>query len=238
MDAGRPGVPELDRTGNIAAGLYEILRAEVVAGRFSPGQRLSEASLGRQYGVSRSPVREAVASLERDGLVVRNGMVIRVRERTEQEILDIYQLRIHMEGATAADAAQRRQPVDLRRLASALDAAEAVDGADPEAMMSANRLFHDALAAAAHNQTLSDLQERLTAQVHTLPATTLSTPGRWAEAREEHRLIMRAVEDRDSETARSVAERHLTEARDIRISLYESAGSAPATPPGRPGPGR
>jgi DNA-binding GntR family transcriptional regulator len=221
MDAGRPGVPELDRSGNIAAGLYEIIRAEVVAGRFSPGQRLSEASLSRQYGVSRSPVREAVASLERDGLVARNGMVIRVRERTEQEILDIYQVRIYLEGATAADAAQRRQPVDLRRLGAALDAAQAVDRADPQAMMAANRQFHDALAASARNETLAELQERLTAQVHTLPATTLSMPGRWPRACEEHRLILRAVEDRDSATARSVAELHMTEARDIRIRLYE-----------------
>lgn len=237
-DGATSGVPELDRSGNMADGLYEIIRAEVVAGRFKPGQRLSEASLGRQYGVSRSPVREAVASLERDGLVVRNGMVIRVRERTEQEILDIYQVRIYMEGATAADAAQRRQPMDLRRLGAALNGAETVNLTDPQAMMSANRLFHDALAAAAHNATLAELQERLTAQVHTLPATTLSTPGRWQAACEEHRLIMRAVEDRDSETARSVAEKHMTEARDIRIRLYESVVSTPATASGGPEEGR
>jgi DNA-binding GntR family transcriptional regulator len=206
----------------MAAGLYEIIRAEVVSGRLAPGQRLSEASLGRQYGVSRSPVREAVASLERDGLVVRNGMVIRIRERTEQEILDIYQVRIYMEGATAADAAQRHQPMDLRRLNAALDTADIVDTDDLEAMVSANRLFHDALTAAAHNATLAELQERLTAQIHTLPAKTLSAPGRWQEACEEHRLIVRAVRERDSETARFIAEKHMVEARDIRVRLFES----------------
>lgn len=228
-DGGISAVPELDRSGNMSAALYEIIRTEVVAGRLAPGQRLSEASISRQYGVSRSPVREAVASLERDGLLVRSGMVISVRERTEQEILDIYQVRICMEGATAADAAQRRQPMDLRRLAAALDVADTVDLTDPRAMVSANRLFHDALVGAAHNTILAELQERLTAQIHTLPATTLSAPGRWQEACGEHQLIMRAVEDRDSGTARSVAEKHMTEARDIRIKLYESIVSASAT---------
>lgn len=218
-------VRELDRSGGMATGLYELIRADVVAGRVLPGQRLSEASLGRQYGVSRSPVREAVAYLERDGLVVRSGMVIRVRERTEQEILDIYQVRIYLESATAGDAAQRRQPMDLRRLGAALDVADNADVTDPQVLMSANRMFHDALAAAAHNATLAELQDRLTAQVNILPATTLSTPGRWPQACEEHRLIVRAVEDRDSETARAVAEKHMTEARDIRLRLYESSVS-------------
>lgn len=220
---GISALPELNRSGNIAAGLYEIIRAEVVAGRLTPGQRLSEASLGRQYGISRSPVREAVTSLERDGLVERNGMVIRIRERTEQEILDIYQVRIYMEGASAADAAQRHQPMDLRRLDAVLDAADAVDTSDLEAMVSSNRLFHDTLTAAAHNATLTELQDRLTAQIHTLPAKTLGAPGRWREACEEHRLIVRAVRDRDPETARSLAERHMAEARDIRVRLFEAA---------------
>lgn len=219
---GRQNAADLDRSGSIAAGLYEFIRAEVIAGRFTPGQRLSEASLSRQYKVSRSPVREAVAALEREGLVTRNGMVIRVRERTEQEILDIYQVRIHLEGALAADAAQRRQPMDLRRLRIALGAADSVDVTDPHALMAANRVFHDALTAAAHNTTLAELQDRLTAQINITPATTLSSEGRWPEACEEHRLIARAVEDRDSETARVIAEKHMTTARDIRIRLYES----------------
>ena len=221
-DASAEPVRELNRADGIAAGFYELIRADVVAGRIAPGERLSEASLSRKYGVSRSPVREAVASLERDGLVERSGLVIRVRERTEQEILDIYQVRIHLEGAIANDAAQRRQPMDLRRLDAALEKAEHADIADPGALMSANRVFHGAMSAAAHNATLAELQERLTAQITIIPATTLSTPGRWEEACREHELIVRAVEARDSEAARAIAEKHMGRARDIRIELYES----------------
>lgn len=214
--------PTLRTTDGKAAGFYELIRAAIVSGRLAPGERLSEASLGREYGASRSPIREALASLDRDGLVERHGMTVRVRERTPGEVLDIYQLRIHIEGALAHDAALRRQPIDLGRLEGALGVGENVDRADPTALMEANRVFHSVLSAAAHNATLSDVQDRLTAQVAVLPATTLSVNGRWEEACDEHRRIVEAIRASDADTARAVAEQHMKTARDIRLKLYES----------------
>lgn len=215
------GARPLDVSGGKAAGFYELLRAEVISGALAPGQRLSEASLSRQYGVSRSPVREALASLERDGLVERIGMIARVRERTAEEMLDIYQVRIYLEGAIAADAAQRRNAIDVRRLKTALEAGADVDPGDPKQLLAANRVFHNALAAASHNATLADLQTRLNAQIATLPAKTLGYPGRWPEAHNEHAEILEAVEAQNADTARAIAEKHMTRARDIRLTLYE-----------------
>ena len=221
--AATPGGAErrLDSSAGVAAGFHELMRADVIAGRLAPGQRLSEASLSRQYGVSRSPVREALASLERDGLIERRGLVAHVRQRSVDETLDIYQVRIYLEGAIAKDAAQRRNPHDLRRLESALQFGRTVDPADPDALLTANRLFHDALAQASHNATLIELQDRLTAQVATLPATTLSVPGRWTQAQDEHERISSAVAAGDADTAQGIADQHMTEARDIRMKLYE-----------------
>lgn len=199
---------------------YEQLKADVLAGRLAPGQRLSEASLSREYGMSRSPIREATIRLEHDGLIERQGMIVRVRERTFDEIIDIYRVRVHLEGAIAADAATRSQELDLVRLQSAVDAESRVRTADPQEVVGANRAFHDALAAAAHNVTLADLQQRLTEQVATMPSTTLNSPGRWGEAHEEHEQICQAVRDRDQSAARSLAEQHMGRARDIRLALY------------------
>jgi DNA-binding GntR family transcriptional regulator len=212
----------LDVSGGKAAGFYDLIRADVMSGRLAPGQRLSEASLSRQYNVSRSPVREALAQLDRDGLLERRGSVVYVRERTAGEVLDIYQVRIYLEGAIAADAAQRRHPLDLRRLEWALEIGDAVTSSDPMGLMEANRTFHKLLVDAAHNATLADLQNRLTAQVAVLPATTLAVDGRWDEARAEHRAIVTAVEAGDAAAARAAAELHITKARDIRLKLYES----------------
>lgn len=220
-DATSDGARPLDVSGGKAAGFYELLRADVVSGALVPGQRLSEASLSRQYGVSRSPVREALASLERDGLIERVGLVARVRKRAAEEMLDIYQVRIYLEGAIAGDAAQRRNAIDVRRLKAALETGVGVDVTDPKALLAANRVFHDALAAASHNGTLADLQRRLNAQIATLPAKTLGYPGRWPQAHTEHAEIIDAVEARDADTARAIAERHMARARDIRQTLYD-----------------
>lgn len=209
-------------TDGKAAGFYELIRNAIVSGSLGPGERVSEAGLAREYGASRSPIREALASLDRDGLVERHGLMVRVRERTPEEVLDIYRLRIHIEGAIAYDAAHRRQLLDLSRLEAAIDFAADVDSDDPDAMIQANRLFHSALSVAAHNETLSETQDRLSTQVAVLPSTTLGAPGRWSEAVGEHRQIMEAVRSRDADTARTVAENHMTTARDIRLRLYEA----------------
>lgn len=205
-----------------AAALYERLKSDLIHGRLTPGQVLSEASLSREYGVSRSPIREARLRLEHEGLVERDGMLVRVRRRSFEEIIDIYRVRVFLEGAIAADAAQRRQDMDLRRLDAAIRECDSVETGDVLAIVDANRRFHNRLVAAAHNLTLRDLQERLTAQIATVQHSTLQYPGRWDQARDEHRRIVQAVRERDEEGARTLAEQHMSRARDIRLELIDS----------------
>ena len=218
------GTSKADRTGP-----YEQIYRRIIEGVYRPGERLIEQRIAEELAVSRTPVREALVRLEGAGLVVNarhKGAM--VRALTRDDIVDLYELRATLESLAAKRAAIRADEAEIARMDEAIDAFDAaITGPWPATidqlreLNAANRQFHDALAASARNETLAELQERLTAQVHTLPATTLSTPGRWPRACEEHRLIMRAVEDRDSATARSVAKQHMTEARDIRIRLYE-----------------
>lgn len=215
-----------ETTGGAAAGTGALIRDDVVGGRLQPGQRLSESELSRQYGVSRSPIREALASLERDGLVERRGPAAYVRQRSEEEILDIYEVRTCLEGMIAAHAAERRTAGDLRRLETALTHADSTEVGDPYALMRANRAFHDALAHASHNETLIDLQARLTDQVAAMPATTLSAAGRWAVALQEHAQIAAAVSSRAPDLARDLAERHMAAAREIRVRLFVEQSQA------------
>ena len=199
---------------------YERLLDDVQSGLLKPGQRLSEASLAREYGVSRSPVREAVARLENDGLVQRDGQVISVRLRSVDEIVDIFRVRVFVEGAIAYDAAKRRQDMDLVRLTLAYGAEGAADPTHEQAVMAANKTFHESLADASHNVTLREIQQRLFVQIMSLSSTTLSYPGRWPEAHAEHGLMLDAVRDRDAEGAKSIAEKHMERVRDIRIEMY------------------
>ncbi|MEU3657085.1 GntR family transcriptional regulator [Streptomyces sp. NPDC032161] len=202
--------------------LYTQMSEDILHGRLTDSDRWSELALSERYGVSRTPIREALTRLEQDGIVVRQGTMARMRERTADEINDIYRARTWLERAIAEDAATRRGEVDLLRLRAAWDREDKLDpeSSTPLELMLANRDFHDALAKAAHNEALADLQSRLTLQVAQLPATTLSAPGRWAHAHEQHRQLIEHVANRDANTAGRLAELHMSEARDIRLALH------------------
>jgi DNA-binding GntR family transcriptional regulator len=200
--------------------LYERLRSALADEEFPPGSRISEVDLCARFDVSRTPIREALARLEQDGLIERQGSALFVRDRTADETIDIYRVRVYLEGAIAFDAAYRRSETDLLRLEAAAAQGEALDGTEaPSLLQAANTTFHRALAAACHNQTLQDLQNRLTAQVAKLPSTTLSFPGRWQESVRQHRELISAIRDQDGERARAIGSEHMNEAADIRIKL-------------------
>ena len=209
--------------------LYEQLRRALADEELAPGDRISEGDLGRRYEVSRTPIREALARLEQDGLIERRGPAIYVRTRTADEIIDIYRVRVYLEGAIAFDAAHRRSETDLMRLEAAGSRGEALHGdEDPKLLQAANAAFHRALADASRNQTLHDLQDRLSAQVAKLPSTTLSYPGRWATSIQEHRDLVEAIRQQDGDRARTIGSQHMNAAAEIRLSLIASELDRPA----------
>jgi DNA-binding GntR family transcriptional regulator len=199
--------------------LYERLRDDVTAERMAPGSRVSELDLGRRYEVSRTPIREALARLEQDGLLERRGSGIYVRERSPDEVIDIYRVRVYLEGAVGHDAAHRRTEMDLLRLEAAAARCVSAPTDDPKIMQALNTAFHQALADACHNQTLHDLQDRLTVQVAKLPSTTLSYPGRWQQALEEHLALVQAIRNQDAAEAERIGRAHMATAAEIRLKL-------------------
>lgn len=198
-------------------GVYDRLRRDIVGGELAPGTALVELPLAQRYGISRTPVREALRRLEHDGLVERHDRGLRVRATSPERVLEIYEVRIALEGIAARSAAEKRSTYDLARLRAAADAMRATGTDDPRAMAAANLRFHEALWASGHNATLIELLDRLQAHVARYPETTLSDPGRWASALAEHDAIVAAVTDRDEDRARHLAETHMTAARDIRL---------------------
>lgn len=206
--------------------VYERLRRDIVAGELAPGAALVELPLAQRYGISRTPVREALRRLEHDGLVERHDRGLRVRATSPERTLEIYEVRIALEGIAARSAAEHRSGYDLARLRAAQEEMRAVDIADPRAMAAANLHFHEAMWAAGHNATLIELLDRLQAHVARYPETTLSDPGRWPAALEEHDALVDAIAARDETRARCLAEAHMSAARDIRLR-HAAAGSSP-----------
>jgi DNA-binding GntR family transcriptional regulator len=203
-----------------AATPYERLKAGILNGSVAAGDPLVEVPLAEWLGVSRTPVREALTRLEQDGLVVRTSRGLVVRERSPEEILDIYETRIVLEATAARTAAERRSDVDMMALRrAAADLHSMVDPTEEE-MASSNRVFHHTVWRAAHNEALFDLLQRLDHHLSRFPATTLSQPGRWVAANAEHDGIVAAIEARDGVRAGELTAEHFTAARNIRLELW------------------
>jgi DNA-binding GntR family transcriptional regulator len=201
---------------------YERIKQAIVSGEFGPGSALVETTLAAWCEVSRTPIREALLRLEQDGLVDRNDRGLVVRERSPEQILDIYETRIALEATAGRLAADRRTDHDLRLLRRLLALGEQTPAADAAAMVEVNRGFHRAVWRASHNESLIDLLDRLELHLARYPGTTLAVPGRWKAARHQHELLVEAIAARDATAAHELARVHFHEARDIRLDLFET----------------
>ncbi len=214
-------------TGHDAAGAalndpYEQLKEAIYLGDLQPGQQLTETTLAQSFQVSRTPIREALARLEQDGLLVRTRNGLTVRERTAGEVLDIYDVRVLLESAAGRTAAERRTNNDIIELRRSHRRYIAAGDKDEQERVAANRHFHAAVWNAAHQPALTDLLRRIELQLGRFPITTLSYPGRWESTIDEHASLVGAIEARDGDRAAEIAGQHFTAARDIRLELWEN----------------
>jgi DNA-binding GntR family transcriptional regulator len=201
---------------------YEALKNAILSGEFKPGQPLVENALAEWCQTSRTPVREALRRLEQDGLIDIGERGLVVRERSPEEILDIYQTRIVLEATAAEVAAERRTEYDIRLLRLLLQKLADVPETNHDAMVESNQQFHRAVWKASHNDSLLDLLARLNLHLARYPGTTLGAPGRWTMARKQHEQLVNAIEKRDGAAAHRIALKHFTDARDIRLELFAS----------------
>lgn len=199
---------------------YEELKQAILSGEFEPGEPLVEVALASWCGVSRTPIREALRRLEQDGLVDRDSHGLVVRQRSPEEILDLYDTRIILESAAGRAAAERRTDHDVRELRWELSRSHEIPSDDTAAIVDANNEFHRRVWHSTHNESLIDLLERLSLHLARYPETTLSSEGRWTTALEEHESLVDAIERRDSERAAVTAHQHFSAARDIRLALF------------------
>src|SRR5215218_8543921 len=130
-----------------ADAVYDALREAIVAKRLSPGDRLAEEQLAKQFGVSRTPVREALLRLEAEQFaarVARRGLV--VRPIPEREVLEVYAVRAALDGLAASLAAEQATPPDRARLRWISDQIrEAAEQSDYVKMAELNIELHEAL---------------------------------------------------------------------------------------------
>jgi DNA-binding GntR family transcriptional regulator len=201
------------------------LRRAIVDGRFQPGERLVERHLCTRLGVSRTLVREALRSLETEGLVLnttqRGPAVITL---TAAEAAQVYEAREAVEGTACQIFAARATEADLDRLDQALAAlSQATANDNRAAALTAKTRFYDALMIGAGNAVLHDMARQLRARAAILRATSMSNAGRTIQSLAEMQAITDALHRRDALAAHAACIDHLRHARDAAIATLTAA---------------
>ena len=211
-------------SASLADQAYEGLLAAISEGRLRPGERVREAALAEQLGISRTPIREALQRLTRDGLVqldARNGS--RIAELSLRAIQELYDLREILEGSTARLAALGATANDVQRLNAILDQ-EAARLDDPPALAKLNKLYHQTLCEAANNRYLTSAVANFSTTLLLLGPTTLAANKRAGESHAEHCAVVEAVAAGDAARAEALMRAHIRRAREIRLAMVLEAG--------------
>ncbi len=185
----------------------------IVSGVFVPGFRLDEQLLAQRYGVSRTPVREALRQLAASGLIElrprRGAAVARV---TPDQLETMFVAMGEMEATCARLAAMRMTPVERRRLQSLHDdtMAELVQRGDPDAYSEANGSFHALIHAGAHNAVLQDVTTGLHRRLAPFRRAQFRAPGRLPRSHAEHDMVVKAIRTGDAAGAHAAMLHHVS----------------------------
>ncbi len=230
---------ELQRPDTLVERVVSAIRAEIDSGRLAAESRLpTEQQLAEQLNVSRSVVREAVAQLKADGVLIArrglgsyisqtpSGTVFRFpgSQGRKPDLVQMFEMRLWIETQAAAIAARRRDADDLARMASALGTMEN-PRSDFATASAADVAFHRAIAEASKNDYFVAFHDFLGGQLAAArqPAWENSaTPavGGSADALREHRALYQAIADGDRQAAAGCAEAHLrASAKRLKLDL-------------------
>ena len=236
-----PGVTSLLPLGagrGLADTVHDTLLDAITRGAIAPGSRLPEVVIARQLGISPTPVREAIRSLEREGLVeVHRNRGASVVTTTAAELADLYDLHETLEGDALARAAQRAgtggasAEQALAAAARLLDEIDAIlSDADQVAFNRLDLAFHGELNALSGNPILVTTIERFhrriqAARIH----YDVCLPGRPERSQAQHRQVLDAVRRGDARAASDLGRQHIRNVRDpvLQLLRHQTAPGAP-----------
>jgi GntR family transcriptional regulator, rspAB operon transcriptional repressor len=196
---------------SLKARAYTAIKDAILSLRFEPGMPLVESELALQLGISKTPVRDALQELEREGFVTRilfKGTY--VTDVTPTDIREIFELRAILEGFAAGLATPLLTDAELERIDRDLTAAEAALAEGDLARCSDfGRCLHDAILDKARNQRLASITHNLDDHVQRLRILSDRIRGRLTKSVNEHRRVQAALCRRDPAAAEQAMRDHL-----------------------------
>lgn len=200
-------------TTSITAQVTNAIRDAIVTGEYEPGKKLSEAALSEQYAISRTPIREALKQLEREGLVEiipRVGTC--VSKPTEKELTELFTVKEVLEGLAAGLLAESGNQKMIKEVEKAVAEMEkAVQTSDHKLYVESNNLFHKAILEGSDN---SKLDYSLNLLLNQIPYSryvylSIEVPNRLEKSLQEHQAVLAAILRGDREEAEKSMREHV-----------------------------
>ena len=202
----------------------ESLREAIRTGVLKPGERLMEIQLSEELGVSRTPVREAIRKLDQEGYVVmmpRRGAY--VADMSIRDVNEIFEIRTALESLSNGLAAERITAEELEHLQRLLvQIGSYIKAGDMDKIVDTDIEFHDLLYRASRNARLEGIISNLREQLTRFRTLSMSYPGRLEATLEEHRAMVDAIAQGDTEAAMRAAERHMERSEQTLMDAMEA----------------
>ena len=214
------------RSISIADQIFEQLERDILTGKYAKGETLSEMGLSTELGVSRTPIREAIRRLEQEHILEDSGRGVVVVGISREDMLDMYEIRVRIEGLAAARAAENITSEQLKEMEDVLDLQryyiEKQENGDTDSSDHIKNLdsrFHELLykscGSKAYRDTLLPMHRKMTKY----RKASVSKQSRAVHSFREHMAIYEALKVRDGKLAEELTVRHVENARDSIMSM-------------------
>ena len=208
-----------ESTKSLEEKVYLALEDAILSGEYKRGDSLTEMSLCKKLGVSRTPVRSALHRLSEEGLIEiapnRGAIVVGMND---DDLADIYKTRIRLEGLASSMATERMSDVEKHALAETVELSEFYLGkGDVEKLKELDTNFHIIIYKASGSRTLSKILSELHRNIRSYRKLSLTVPGRLEKSIEEHKEILAAIESGDAKRADEITSRHIENAMNNMI---------------------
>ncbi|QHM94955.1 MULTISPECIES: GntR family transcriptional regulator [Kosakonia] len=197
---------------------FEILISAIEAGELLPGERLQETRLAEQFGLSRTPIREALHRLETLGLAEpgpQRGLII--AHISYERLRQLFDVREGLERLAMALAVNAASDAEIALLQEMVHAEASLT--DSKALHDHNRMFHRQIYRATHNPYLNEMLDNLRIHLSLLRSTTYELKERTEESKREHQSIVDALARRDSAAAQEIACEHIRHGYRARLTI-------------------
>ena len=201
-----------------SADAYTLILQAIDGGTFKPGDRLVESELAERFGVSRTPIREALQRLETQSLLTRDGRSLIVASLDHNQLAELYTVRAELEGLAARLAAKHATVEEVRVLRDMVSEDRALIN-NPKALSRANKRFHKQIHLASHNRFLVQQLDLVHRSMALMATTSFAAEGRDAIGLAEHDAIVAAIETRDGEAAYQALRGHISKAFETRLRI-------------------